>query len=305
MNILVTGGAGFIGSHIVDRLIVEGHNVAIIDNLCTGREENINTQAAFYKKDIRDKDIDKIFEKEKFNILFHLAAQMDVRTSVQNPFFDADVNIMGGINLLEACVKHGVKRFVFASSGGVMYGECGSKMPAETQYPDPLCPYGASKLALEFYLNFYRDNHGLQTVALRFGNVYGPRQDPHGEAGVVAIFCGAMLKNKKIMIFGNGNQLRDYIYVEDIVSANIKAMTTGSGVYNIGTGTSESVNELFDILKEEINFGQEPVYKQKRAGELEVSRMNISKANQELGWGPQYNFKEGLKRTIEYFRKQD
>ncbi|MEA3506800.1 MAG: NAD-dependent epimerase/dehydratase family protein, partial [Elusimicrobiota bacterium] len=227
MKILVTGGAGFIGSHIADRLIKEGHSVVILDNLYSGKRENINKDADFVKMDIRDKEVEGVFKEHNFDAVFHLAAQMDVRKSVEDPVLDADINIIGGINILQNAVKYGAGKVVFASSGGVMYGECADRYPVESEYPNPLCPYGDSKLALEFYLNFYRDNYGLQSAALRFGNVYGPRQDPHGEAGVVSIFSGRMLKDEEIYIFGDGKQTRDYVYAGDVVDANIKVMDKG------------------------------------------------------------------------------
>ncbi len=302
MKILVTGGAGFIGSHIADSLIKEGHKVVILDNLYSGKRENINQKAQFIKMDIRDKDVRDVFKDNKFNAVFHLAAQMDVRKSVENPVLDADINILGGINLLENSIKNDVKKFVFASSGGVMYGECPDRYPTEAEYPNPLCPYGDSKLALEFYLNFYQVNYGLESAVLRFGNVYGPRQDPYGEAGVVAIFSGRMLKDEEIYIFGDGKQVRDYVYVGDVVRANIKALNGGRGVYNIGTGKSESVNELFDILKEITGYEKEPVYKDARPGELRVSRLGVKKAEEKLGWKAEVRFRKGLKDTVDYFR---
>jgi len=304
MKILVTGGAGFIGSNLADELIEKGHDVAVIDNLYNGRRENVNPEAKFYEVDIRDKKIEEIFKENSFDAVCHLAAQMDVRKSLEDPFFDADVNIMGGLNLLQNSVRTGVKRFIFASSGGVMYGECPEERPKETKYPMPVCPYGNSKLAFESYLNTYKENYGLQTVALRFGNVYGPRQDPHGEAGVVAIFTGAMLQGKPVKIFGDGEQLRDYVFVKDVVSACMQALEKGEGVYNIGTGESESVNELFEILKNITGYDKEPVYEAARQGELQASRLDVSKAISELNWKPAVDFKKGLEETVEYFRRK-
>ncbi|MDA3792750.1 MAG: NAD-dependent epimerase/dehydratase family protein [Elusimicrobia bacterium] len=304
MEILVTGGAGFIGSHITDRLIKEGHNVVIVDNLYSGKRENKNPAADFVKMDIRDKEAEGVFKKNNFDAIFHLAAQMDVRKSIEDPFLDADINILGGINILQNAVKYNVRKVVFASSGGVMYGECADRYPEEDEYPNPLCPYGASKLAMEFYLNFYQDNYGLDSAVLRFGNVYGPRQDPHGEAGVIAIFAGRMLKGEDIYIFGDGKQVRDYVYVGDVVEANIRALKKGAGVYNIGTGESESVNELFDILKEITGYGKDAVYEAARSGELQVSRLGVKKAAEKLGVKAGVSFKEGLKETVEHFREK-
>ncbi len=303
MKILVTGGAGFIGSHIVDSLIREGHDVVVLDNLYSGKKENVNSEAEFILMDIRDKEVAKVFKGHKFDVVYHLAAQMDVRKSVEDPALDANINILGSINLLENCVDTGVKKFIFASSGGVMYGECSDRYPEETEYPDPLSPYGDSKLALEFYLNFYRDSYGLESVALRFGNVYGPRQDPHGEAGVVAIFSGRMLNGEDVYIFGDGDQVRDYVYVGDVARANLKALKKGNGVYNIGTGKSRSVNELFDILKDITGYEKKAVYESARAGELQISRMGVSKAKEELNWYARVYFKRGLENTVEYFKR--
>lgn len=305
MKVLVTGGAGFIGSHIADGLISKGHSVTVWDNLSTGKKENVNPEAEFHEIDIRDTKVDEIFKGGNFDAVFHLAAQMDVRKSVEDPLFDADVNIMGGLNLLESCVRNEVKRFVFASSGGVMYGECDNELPDESAPPRPLCPYGNSKLALEFYLNFYHEIYGIECTALRFGNVYGPRQDPYGEAGVVAIFSGAMLKDLEVGIFGDGNQLRDYVYVEDVVRANLTAMEKGTGIYNIGTGESESVNELFEIIRDITGYKKDPVYRQPREGELNISRLDVSKAEREMGWRAGVGFKEGLEKTVEYFRSKN
>ncbi|MFC2091917.1 NAD-dependent epimerase/dehydratase family protein [Elusimicrobiota bacterium] len=305
MKILVTGGAGFIGSHCTDRLIREGNSVVIVDNLYTGKKENVNREAGFNEVDIRDKELNNIFDDNRFDAVYHFAAQMDVRKSVEDPLFDADVNIMGGLKLLENCVRTGVKHFVFASSGGVMYGECRDNLPSEEESPYPLSPYGDSKLSFEYYLNFYRQIHGIRTVALRFGNVYGPRQDPHGEAGVVAIFSQKMLKDEEVSIFGDGEQLRDYVYVEDVVNACVLALQKGEGIYNIGTGTSESVNELFGYLKDITGYHRDAVYKPARTGELNVSRLNVSKVEKSFGWRAGVDFKEGLEKTVEYFRTKD
>jgi UDP-glucose 4-epimerase len=304
MKVLVTGGAGFIGSNLVDKLIEADYEVSVIDNLSSGKKENVNPKADFNEIDIRN-DLTDIFEKGKFQAVFHLAAQIDVRKSVENPIYDAEVNILGGLNLLNNCVKTGVKRFVFASSGGVMYGECPIELPTEEKAPNPLSPYGDSKLSLEHYLNFYKSIYRLKTAVLRFGNVYGPRQDPHGEAGVVAIFSGAMLNGNDIKIFGDGNQLRDYVFVGDVVRANLAALEKGSGIYNIGTGESESVNELFAIMKEITGYDKDPVYKPARDGELQVSRLDPSKAERELGWKAEVSFKEGLAKTVEYFKTKN
>ncbi len=304
MNVLVTGGAGFIGSHLVDELVKLGNSVTIADNLSTGKKENINSSCSFKKIDIRSSGMEKLFKKRKFESVFHLAAQMDVRKSVEDPLYDADVNISGGINLLENSRKYGVKNFIFSSSGGVMYGECPETLPDEERYPDPLCPYGNSKLAFEFYLNTYRYLYSMKTSALRFANVYGPRQDAYGEAGVVAIFAGSMLSGKDVRIFGDGNQLRDYVYVRDVIKGCISAIDSPCGVCNIGTGESKSVNELFYLMKNKTGYDKQPVYEPARPGELQASRMNVQKAASVLGWKAQAGFEEGVSKTLEWFEKK-
>ncbi|RLD18419.1 MAG: UDP-glucose 4-epimerase [Caldiserica bacterium] len=302
MRILVTGGAGFIASHIVDAYIEDGHDVIVIDNLSTGKRENLNKKAKFYEADIRDKRIEDIFKSEKIDIVNHHAAQIDVRKSVSNPIFDADVNIIGTLNLLENSRKYSVKKFIFASSGGVMYGEC-ERNPKEDDPALPLSPYGISKKVVEDYLRFYRYAYNLDYTVFRYGNVYGPRQDPHGEAGVVAIFSKAMLNNEDVFIFGDGEQLRDYVYVEDIVRANLIALSKGDGeVFNLGTGVSISVNELFKYLKEITGYKKEAIYKPPRLGELQKSKLNVKKAEEMLNWKAETTLREGLEKTVEYFK---
>ncbi len=304
MNILVTGGAGFIGSHTADRLIEEGHRVTVIDNLSTGKKENLNPRASFIKMDIRDAGLRELIEKERFEAVFHFAAQMDVRRSVEEPRYDADINIIGHLNLLEGCAASGTGKFIFASSGGVMYGECTSERPDEGKCPRPGSPYGISKLAGEAYLDFCAEASGMESVSLRFANVYGPRQDPRGEAGVVAIFSGAMLKSLPVRIFGDGEQLRDYVHVLDVAEACLKALEKGTGVLNIGTGRSESVNTLFEILSRKAGYGKDPEFLSARPGELQISRMDPSRAESELGWRAGIDLESGLESTFEYFRKK-
>lgn len=303
MKILVTGGAGFIGSNIVDELIEKKHKVVIVDNLATGNIKNVNKKAKFYKVSVCDKKkIDEIFKKEKIDIVIHHAAQLDVRKSVEDPCFDADVNIKGALNILEACKNTKVKKIIFASSGGTIYGECGSKAPDEKSFANPLSPYGVAKLSVEHYIKAYSALYGLKYTILRYANVYGPRQDVNGEAGVVAIFIGRMTANKEVFIFGNGKQLRDYVYVKDVVSANIKSLTKGNNeVINIGTQKTFSVNQLVKELSVITNYKNKPVFKPKRNGELFKSFLNISKAKKVLNWEPKVSIKEGLKNTAEYF----
>lgn len=304
-KILVTGGAGFIGSNIVDELIFKKYTVAIIDNLVTGNIRNINKKATFYKVSICDKyEIDRIFKKEKFDIVIHLAAQLDVRKSVLDPCFDADVNIKGTLNILEACKNNKVKKIIFSSSGGTIYGECGLKAPDEQAIAKPLSPYGVAKLSAEHYIKAYNALYGLKYTILRYANVYGPRQDVNGEAGVVAIFIGKMTEDKDVFIFGNGKQLRDYIYVKDVVDANIKSLTKGNNeIINIGTQKTFSVNQLIKELSKIINYQKKAIYKPRRSGELFKSFLNISKAKRILGWKPKVDIIEGLKNTVNYFNK--
>jgi UDP-glucose 4-epimerase len=303
LNILVTGGAGFIGSNVVDRYIELGHNVVIVDNLSTGKKSNLNPKAVFYKVDVQDR-LDKIFEKHKFDIVNHHAAQMDVRKSVEDPLFDAKVNILGIINVLENCVKHKVRKVIFISSGGVVYGQP-KKMPPNEDFPyAPESPYGVSKVTSEFYLRYYSAVHGLNFTALRYSNVYGPRQNPEGEAGVVAIFSRQMLKNGTCKIFGDGKQTRDYVFVGDVVEANVAALTKGEGnSFNIGTGVRTSVLDLFNRLAKITGYKILPDYMPARKGELLENYLDASKAKKTLAWSPKISIDDGLKRTAEWVGK--
>ncbi len=304
MNILVTGGAGFIGSHVVDAYITLGHRVAIIDNLSTGRRININPAATFYEIDIRDAgQVLRIFERERFDLLNHHAAQMDVRRSVEDPVYDASVNILGMLTLLECCVKTGVRRVVFASSGGAIYGEQ-EYFPADEAHPTrPISPYGVAKLTTEQYLFYYKEVYGIDSVSLRYANIYGPRQNPEGEAGVVAIFATRFLSNQQPVINGDGLQTRDYVYVEDVVRANVLALNcTGSHVFNIGTGIETDVNQLFLFLKAATGSSAEEKHGPAKKGEQRRSVLSSKNIEQVLGWRPSVSIEEGLRRTVEYFR---
>jgi UDP-glucose 4-epimerase len=306
MKILITGGAGFIGSNVADVLLKKGHNVVIVDNLSSGKKENVNKKAIFYKADIYNKKtVQNIFNKEKPNIVIHNAAQIDVRKSVADPFFDAEVNILGSINILNSCVKNKVKKIIFASSGGTIYGECGGKAPDEETKPNPLSPYGIAKNSVENYIRFYSSVYKLEYTILRYGNVYGPRQDPHGEAGVVAIFTSKILNNENITIFGNGKQMRDYVYVADVANANVKSITKGKNqIINISTAKAVSVNELVQIMSNVSGYNKKVIYKPKRDGELFKSFLNINKAKKILRWEPEFGIEKGIKKTIEYFREK-
>ena len=305
MKILVTGGAGFIGSNVVDAYIEKGYEVVVVDDLSSGKKGNLNRKAKFYKLDICDGALEEVFREEEIDIVNHHAAQVDVRKSIADPAFDARINIEGSLNILENCRKYKIQKIIFASSGGVIYGECGSLPPNEDSPVSPLSPYGVSKYAVECYLSTYAKIYGLKYTALRYGNVYGPRQDPHGEAGVVAIFSGKMLNNEETNIFGDGEQLRDYVYVGDVVKANILCLESGDNeIFNIGTGTSTSVNRLFSEMKELTGYSKEAMYKSPRAGELIRSSLDVGKAAKKLGWKAEASLKQGLKKTIDFFRKQ-
>lgn len=305
MRILITGGAGFIGSHVTDRLVSEGHSVSIIDNLSTGKAENLNKGAEFYKIDIVNPRIERIFKKERPELICHLAAQMDVRRSVADPVYDANSNIIGMLNLLENAVRYGARRIIFASSGGAVYGEGGTLPTPEDYPPQPLSPYGISKLTGEYYLFFYKQTYGLNYIVLRFANVYGPRQDPFGEAGVVAIFTQKMLKNEQPVINGNGMQTRDYVYVEDVVDAvTASVYSETNDVFNVGTGVETSVNELSKLLTEVTGRNIKEVHGPAKKGEQARSCLNYDKIKKTLEWEPRTTIKEGLSRTVDFFRKR-
>jgi UDP-glucose 4-epimerase len=305
MKILVTGGAGFIGSQVADAFISEGHEVSIIDNLSTGNEKNINPKAKFYKLSINDPEVLNIFEKEKFDVVNHHAAQIDVRKSVNDPIFDANVNILGTINLLQSCVKTGVKKFTFASTGGAIYGEQ-EYFPADENHPvNPVSPYGITKLTIEKYLFFYKKEYGLNYTVLRYANVYGPRQNPLGEAGVVAIFVNRLLKNENPTINGNGNQTRDYVFVQDVVKANLLTVNDEiSTIYNIGTGIETNVNEVFGKLNNLAGGIAEEKHGPSAKGEQLRSVISSEKIFNKFNWRPSVKIDEGLKITFDYFKSK-
>lgn len=303
MKIVVTGGAGFIGSHVQDAYLDAGHDVIVMDNLSTGSRDFINERSKFYEIDIRDRDsVFKIFEDKKFDVVNHHAAQMDVRASVANPVFDADVNIVGGLNLLEASVKTGVNQFVFASTGGAIYGEQ-DFFPADENHPlRPESPYGVSKLSLEKYIYYYGKVHDLPWFILRYANIYGPRQNPHGEAGVIAIFSLKLVKGENPIINGDGKQTRDFVYVSDVVQANLAALDYGgNAVVNIGTGIETDINTVFNILVKSSGNSAKPHYGPPKKGEQRRSVLDNAVAKQLLGWRPSTGIVDGLSLTYSYF----
>lgn len=305
MRILVTGGAGFIASHVSDRLVSLGQQVSIVDDLSTGKRQNLPEAATFYEMDIRDDALDEVFEQESPDVVIHHAAHANVTESVRDPRYDADVNIGGSLNLFECCVRHGVGRVVFASTGGALYGEA-CYLPADETHPiDPVSPYGVSKHAVEQYLYAYRQNKGLDYVVLRYPNVYGPRQDPHGEAGVVAIFSLQLLTGQQPVIFGDGSKTRDYCYVSDIVDANILALNSpGGAVYNLGRGIEITDLEVFQTVQEAVGSKIPPQFAPVRPGEVEHIALDASKAERELGWRWKVDLIEGIARTVDFYRTE-
>jgi UDP-glucose 4-epimerase len=308
MKILVTGGAGFIGSHVVDILAAEGHQVSIVDNLWElggGRMEHVNPQAQFYKVDVRDAALTDVFEKERPEAVCHLAAQHSVKISGDDPVHDAQVNVLGLINLLQCCTRFGTRKVVFSSSGAT-YGTV-DEMPIDENTPQrPQSPYGITKMASEYYLRFWREAHGLDFASLRYGNVYGPRQDPTGEAGVIAIFAHAILRGEPVRIDWDGEQQKDYVYVRDVARSNLLALTCGSGEpFCIATGRGTSVNALYRGLADVIGREVEIVHAPKRPGDVYLSYFDCRKAEEQLGWKAEVDLEEGLSLTVDYFRSVD
>ena len=302
-TILITGGAGFIGSHLVDKLVNLGHRVLVVDDLSTGKLRNLAKGASFYHASIVGSGLEEVFQKERPEIVFHFAAQINPNHSLREPVKDAETNILGTLALIGASRRYGVEKFIFASSGGAIYGDPDYTPCLEDHPIRPLSPYGLSKFVAEQYLDLYRRIYRLNYVSLRYGNVYGPRQDPLGEAGVIAIFATAMLDGKQPRIFGDGEQQRDFVYVEDVVEANLLAMKEGVvGVYNIGTGTGTSVNQIFQLLGQTLKFRRKPVYAPARLGDVWQISLDFNKAKQEMGWEPRVSLSDGLLQTAEYFR---
>lgn len=300
MKILVTGGAGVIGSHIADRLLELGHEVVIVDDLSTGFSTNLNPHATFYKMNLLDCKLAEVFHQEQPDIVSHHAAQVDVRKALANPFFDAQQNIMASIRLIELCRKNEVKKFIFASTGGAIYGNP-VHLPVGEDYPvRPLSPYGISKHAVELYLHSAYVNFGFNYTILRYANVYGPRQNSH--AGVISVFMELTLKGKSPTIFGDGSSTRDYVFVEDAVNANLLVLDAGDGQsYNIGTGCQTSLIELFSKLKVAIGTDMEAIYAPHRLGEVDKIALKYDKIQRDLGWSPSVSLEEGIERTIRYY----
>lgn len=311
MHTLVTGGAGFIGSNLVDRLLADGHSVDVVDDLSSGRLENLadarefgQGRVSFHRIDVRDPGIPALFAHRRPEVVFHLAAQIDVRVSVADPLHDADVNIMGGLNVIEAARACGAAKVVFASSGGTIYGEVAdADFPVTEAHPQvPLSPYGVAKKALSDYLAAYRELHALEFTSLALANVYGPRQDPHGEAGVVAIFANRLLAGEPCRIYGDGSQTRDYVYVDDVVDAFARAIDRAGGlVCNIGTGQETSVVELYETMAAAAGVQARPDFAPARLGELARSALDSSRAELHLGWRPWTDLSTGAARVLEYF----
>jgi UDP-glucose 4-epimerase len=310
MKILVTGGAGFIGSHVVDKLIERENEVVVVDNLSTGKKENLNPKASFYELNIESEKLRDVFEKEKPEAVFHLAAQIDVRKSTESPIEDGKTNILGSLNVIENFIKINKdldslhKKIIFTSTGGAIYGDA-SIVPTPESYPEwPLSPYGIAKLSIDKYLNYYHKVLGLNFVSLRLGNVYGPRQNSKGEAGVVAIFCDKMLSGESPVINGSGEQTRDFVYVKDVVRAQILALESNeNGFFNVGTGKESNINIIFRELKELISPEFKEIHGPSKPGEQKRSCLDSSKIKEKFGWELRYSLKEGLKETVNWFKE--
>jgi UDP-glucose 4-epimerase len=303
MRILVTGGAGFIASHVVDAYVAKGHDVVVVDNLSTGVKENLNPRATFVEVDLQSPKLEEVFRSYPFDVVNHHAAQIDVRKSVEDPSFDATTNIVGGIRLYELARKQGVKKIIFASTGGAIYGEQ-DYFPADEEHPArPISPYGIAKLSNEKYLYYYKEVYGIEYVVLRYANVYGPRQNPHGEAGVVAIFCNKFVAGGQPVINGDGLQSRDYTFVADVVNANVLALQyRDSAIFNVGTGIEKDVNAVFRALRESLSPNSPEQHGPARLGEQRRSVISYKRVERELGWKPTVSIDEGLRITANWFK---
>lgn len=304
MKILVTGGAGFIGSHVVDAYLQAGHDVVIVDDLSTGKKENLNPKVKFYQMDLFDDKLQTLMKDEKVEVVNHHAAQIKVKASMEDPYFDVKVNVLGSVLLLDLCRRADVRKVIFASSGGAMYGEADKGPFTEDAKPRPFSVYGASKVSVENYLDVFAQNFGLEYVTLRYANVYGPRQDALGEGGVVAIFTHCMLHGGDFVIFGDGYNVRDYVYVKDLARANLLALDyPHNDAFNIGTGQDTTVNQLFDVLASLTGYSKPAKKIVARLGDLKKSVLNPAKAAKLLKWEPKYDLKAGLRETVEYYKK--
>jgi UDP-glucose 4-epimerase len=301
MKVLVTGGAGFIGSHVVDRCVAAGHEVAVVDNLATGSRERVHPRAELHVTDVRDPQLADVFRRERPSVVIHHAAQAEVRRSVEDPRFDADVNVLGAVNLFECCRRFDVMRVIYASSGGAAYGDTDVVPTPEDHVARPASPYGVSKVTAELYLGCWSQMYGISALVFRYANVYGPRQSPAGEAGVVAIFAHRLLSGEQVVINGDGLQTRDYVYVGDIADANIAGLerADASGVVNLGTGVETSVVELYDRLRAVAGVDLAPRHGPAKLGEQRRSVLDISRANEVLGWRPRVSLDEGLRLTVD------
>jgi len=307
MKILVTGGGGFIASHVSERYIELGHTVVIVDDLSTGKRENIPSTATFYECDITNAEaMEQIMAQERPEVINHHAAQMDVRRSVREPLFDARINIVGGLGLLELAVKFGVRKVLYASTGGATYGEV-DRTPVDESYPPaPICHYGVSKLTLERYLFLYKHLYGLKYSVMRYPNVYGPRQNPHGEAGVVAIFALQMLRGERPTIFGDGSKTRDYVFVDDIVEANVALLDKADGeVLNLGRGEPVSDYRIFELVSKATGYGNDPQYAAVRRGEVQHIALSAARARSLIGWTPKISLDQGIERTVAFIKESN
>ncbi len=306
MKILVTGGAGFIGSHVVDAYLNAGHEVVVIDDLSTGKKENLNPKAKFHEMSLFDERLPAILNDEKIEVVNHHAAHILVKASLEKPAHDVKLNVLGSVILLDACRHAKVKKFIYASSGGAQYGEADKGPFPETTHSRPFSVYGGSKYVVEIYADIFAQSFGLEFVVLRYANVYGPRQDAKGEGGVVAIFTHGMLHHESFKIFGDGSNIRDYVYVKDVARASLLALDhPHNDTFNIGTGVSTSTNDLFKDLAEATGYQEPPRKVEPRLGDLQKSVLDISKAKKLLKWEPAYDLKRGLRETVEYYRSHD
>ena len=300
---LVTGGAGFIGSHLVDRLLSEGYQVAVIDDLSAGKLRNLNSAVTFYHSDITQPSLQEIFHRERPDLVFHLAARVSVTGSTESPVDNAQVNVMGTLRLLDAARRTGIDKFIFASTGGAIYGNPQDNPCSEETPVAPVSPYGLSKRMAEEYIDLFQRLYRLNYTVLRYGNVYGPRQDPHGEAGVVAIFAQNMLEGKPAIIYGDGEQERDFIYVEDVVEANLQAVSRGHNkILNVGSGEGTSVNRIFHSLQAALDYRREAEHRPHRPGEVYKIHLDCERAQRDLDWSARFSLEEGLRLTLEHFR---